>query len=427
MSQPIRWDTIMSRSNGESVAGINSAANLLNNGFNQFQGVLKQSEDIQRSNHQNQKGLNTAAFQDAVAKYRSPEELKAAMDNGALDQLRSSLGPNIDANAIRGVADQRMASLMSQKTQEIAFNHVMTDERVAPLLDRFKLAALKGDRAGAEAAEMEYTKLGGRNIAGLAAFSDARQNELTERGQKAGKYDMDIKQGESTITHQRAMEADARARTGIANQELGLNRERVGFEAENMGYAREARLSKAVADNLERMGKFATNSAGSEVGQAKIKEEIDRIKDPDVQTNARRVAQRMSKEKDATVGSVIAALTTVDKRDWFANGDMVYSNSNVVDDAVEVGKNFLKSSAATAYQRRQETGYAAAQKDYETSAARLEAVRKRLDERAGGASGNNSSSSVKDPKVGDRTVSNGFPFVFTADGWTPAHLANKKR
>lgn len=259
MGEPIRWDTIMSRPHSESTAGIGSAAQLINNGIGQLQGTLKSAEDVHQSNFDNHTKLNTAAFQDAVAKYRSPEELKSAMDSGgALDQLRASLGPNINHDAIRGAADARMMGLMQQKQQEIQFNHAMADERVAPLVDKFKSLELAGKHEEAAALEGEYAKLGGRDLAGLAAYRDNRAWTINERGMALNKSNIEDKLANSTINHQRAIESNSAAQTVIQGRQVDnqekLTRFQIDTGTEDRTLAKAAGMAAALKNSLREGG-----------------------------------------------------------------------------------------------------------------------------------------------------------------------------
>ncbi len=238
MAGPIRWDTIMSRPDNSSVQGINSAAQLITGGLAQLTAAGKTFEDTDNANFANHKKLNTGAFQDALMQYQDPEDLKKAMaPDGALAQLRASLGPNIDNDAIRGAAEQRVTGLMDQKVKSIAFDHTMKDERVAPLLDRFKQAIMSGKPDVAAALEGEYAQMGGRDLAGLSAFRDQRQAQITERGLAMQKGEDDHLRSQSDIQHSRAMESLQASANAVAARNAETQAQSVAQQGKSIDFA----------------------------------------------------------------------------------------------------------------------------------------------------------------------------------------------
>jgi hypothetical protein len=190
MAQPIRWDNINGAGLSEASRPLESAQRSFLGAFNTLGDTFAQREAIDNANVANTKVNNTNAFLDAIGKYRSPEELRAAQAaGGALDQLRSQFGTQIDANAVRGAADARVAALQGQAQQEIAYNHMMTDERVAPILDQYKAALIAGDSQKAAALDAQYQQLGGRDLATLKAAADNRSQELVQRGRQSITFD----------------------------------------------------------------------------------------------------------------------------------------------------------------------------------------------------------------------------------------------
>jgi len=190
MAQPIRWDNINGAGLSEASRPLESAQRSFLGAFNTLGDTFAQREAIDTANVANERVNNTNAFLDAISKYRSPEELRAAQAaGGALDQLRSQFGTRIDANAVRGAADARVAALQGQAQQEIAYNHMMTDERVAPILDQYKAALLAGDSQKAAALDAQYQQLGGRDLATLKAAADNRAQELVQRGRQSITFD----------------------------------------------------------------------------------------------------------------------------------------------------------------------------------------------------------------------------------------------
>lgn len=194
MGQPIRWDNVGGANLSEASRPLESAQRSFLGAFDTVGNALQQRQQIDTANVQNNKVNNTNAFLDAVSKYQTPEDLHAAQaQGGALDQLRQGFGTQVDATAIRGAADARVVALQQQAQAEQAYKHMMTDERVAPLADKFKQAALTGDKAGMDAAQNEYSKLGGRDLAGLVSYADQRNQQVVQRGRDTTTFDNTVR------------------------------------------------------------------------------------------------------------------------------------------------------------------------------------------------------------------------------------------
>lgn len=221
MAQPIRWDNVNGAGLSEAGRPLEAAQRSFLGAFDTVGNVLQQRQQLEDQNWQNTRTNNTNAFLDAVAKYRSPEELRAAQaQGGALDQLRSGFGNQVDANAIRGAADAQVAKLQQQAQQEVAYNHMMTDERVAPLADKFKQASLNGDKVGMAAAQAEYEKLGGRDLAGLVSYADTRQQQMVQRGRDTQTFDNQLRA--ATDLHNTSVKSLAVADANIAQSNASV-------------------------------------------------------------------------------------------------------------------------------------------------------------------------------------------------------------
>lgn len=236
MATPIRWDTVRGPSLAEAAAPLQQAQRSILSGFGDLGNVLAQREAMDQANYQNTRINNTNAFLDAVAKYRTPEELKAAQDSGALDALRASFNGQVDAGAIRGAADARTAALQQQAQNRIAYEHMQTDERVAPLLDQFKRATLAGDSVAAAAAQRQYEQLGGRDLAGLASYADQRGQQMVERGRATTNFD-----NQQTLFKDNLLTSSAQ-RQHLANQDAAALL-RAQLDKEQMAFTREDRAA----------------------------------------------------------------------------------------------------------------------------------------------------------------------------------------
>ncbi len=190
---PIRWDNVNGASLSEASRPLESAQRSFLGAFDTIGNTLQQRQTIEDSNWQNAKSNNTNSFLDAISKYRSPEALKAAQDSGELDQLRAGFGNQIDQTAARNAAEQRMATLQQDAKTALEYNHMATDERTAPVLDRYRQAVLANDKAAADAAQQDYIKLGGRDIAGTVSYADKRAQELVGRGRDTTTFENQVR------------------------------------------------------------------------------------------------------------------------------------------------------------------------------------------------------------------------------------------
>ena len=383
MATPIRWDTINRRPSGEAGQALNSAAALMNSAFGQAQEGLRQHDTIDAANWQVTKQNNTNEVMKSLLNYGDAASYEAARKDGTINKMISQFGAQADQQALLKAADERMGVLQQRDQQSLLYNHAMTDERVAPLMNKFKAATLKGGPEGqleAAAAIAEYEKLGGRDLPGLISFADTRGRQLIERDHADKDFTLGQDKGRQEIAKSKADIGYQQGMLGVAQTNAQTNREQLGVQREQMRYTQEDRLVNQLGQAIDRMGKSANLSPGSPEGQAKINDYIDKIKDPDIQSNARKAAAQMSGVKDMTVAGVLAGLTGVDKRDWFVGGDhpILSSNGNNIEEAVKRGTKFINSPDALNYQKRQEVGYGTAVKQYQDIDQRLNELRQQL-------------------------------------------------
>jgi hypothetical protein len=239
---PIRWDNINGANLSEASRPLESAQRSFLGAFDTLGASLKDRQAIDDANWQNTKNNNTTAYLDQVAQFRTPEALRAAQESGQLDQLRQSFGSQVDANAIRGAADARTVALQQQAKAGAEYEHMIKDERTAPVLDRFKLAVTNGDKAAADAAQAEYIQLGGRDIAGTAAFADQRAQQVTQRGRDTTSFDNQVRQ--SMDTHNTAVK-------GLAVSDANIAQSRAAIAASAAGARASDANVRAIDFNIE--------------------------------------------------------------------------------------------------------------------------------------------------------------------------------
>ena len=123
---------------------ITGAQQSIDSGFNKFNELIKQRESLDTSNLEKMKQNNTQAFLDQLTQYRTPEELQAAQQSGALDQLRQQYGAMVDQAAIRGAEDARYGALQQRALTGIDYTNKTLAERYRPQTE----AAMAGAALG---------------------------------------------------------------------------------------------------------------------------------------------------------------------------------------------------------------------------------------------------------------------------------------
>jgi len=279
MPSPIRWDNVNGPALSEASRPLELARQTFSDAFGQLGGVLKEREALEASNWQNTKTNNTNSFLDAVARYRTPEELQAAQASGALDQLRAGYGNQIDATAARGAADQRLTQVMQQAKMNMEYQHMAADERTAPLADAFKAAALRGDTAAAQAAQAQYQQMGGRDLAGLVGFMDQRNQTVKERGRgdtrfewegvqekdRGRKLEADLRSTDADIIYKRASAASAAASAQASLQNAATNAKQASLQERMTDY--QIATGTQDRENAKLVGRAqATKNALKEAG-----------------------------------------------------------------------------------------------------------------------------------------------------------------
>lgn len=162
---PITWKNV-GGDTGHREAGwlTQGAADSMNQGINALRGILNEQRQTEQQNFQTTRKNNTAAYLDGLQQYGSVDELEAAQTSGALEALRSSLGPNIDRNVVRNAASERLNALRTQETQANEFEKDRLQRDVAPLVE-----SLRGEILGG-------------NANALDSVTEEQQSQLTSAG-----------------------------------------------------------------------------------------------------------------------------------------------------------------------------------------------------------------------------------------------------
>lgn len=131
MAKPITWRNvdIQAAPEAQYTRPMNTALLGINTGFDKFSDVFNQYENQQLSK-------NTNLFQNELAKYRTPEELQAARDSGAIDALAERFGMQMDQNIRRNGAQETIEKLRTGITSGNTFNDAQLERQIYTPLEK---------------------------------------------------------------------------------------------------------------------------------------------------------------------------------------------------------------------------------------------------------------------------------------------------
>lgn len=351
-NMPIRWDNINGGGLSEAARPLESSANLFANAFSSLQGALKERESIDQANWQNTKANNTTDFlNNLYGKYTDADSLNAAIKNGDIANQLKGYGYQIDANAVRGAADARMQALMQQATQKIAYDHAMTDEKVAPIVDQAHAAALRGDTTEFNRLAAQYTALNGRDLAGVLAYKDTRDRQIVERQHADRTSDdthnktlQDILASKADVTYKQGM-------LGVAQANSRTEAARVGIEQQRVNMEHVDRLQSRLSDAIKNGTVDPKATIGSPAGAAALAEATKGFKGDAEDVARRYVAQLLDKNPSITVAAALNGLASVREQRWYE------TRNGVASDAVDRAVASAGTPAALEYQKRAEAQY----------------------------------------------------------------------
>lgn len=447
MATPIRWDTIRGPSLAEASRPMDAASNSFNNAFAQLGQVLAQKESLDAANWQNQKANNTNSFLDAVARYRTPEALQAAQASGELDALRSRFGSQIDASAVRGAADTRMASLMDQTMRANTFTDAQRDRTEAPIMDQIGALTAAGKFNEANALLAQHNL---RKEAPLVQALTQAGRDRTVWGQHDASHALDQRMGTQKITnmadelrHAREMESQGRARIGLEGQRLAIDKENAKWQREDRTLARISTAAKvdkdarnaayeAVIKNSPLDQGTINTTAGKETLMKALKAtgaHQDQIEDflYNLNKNFSKGAVVGIDDKKNAVLSDIPVSVALDAFNG-ATGNpiegLVPGWSRRGDDAAAIIKDRMLKDISL---QRAIAAVEEAQSNRRNPNL-ISDFRQTITASGGGGARQTTAANPIQPKIGDVTVHNGNRFIFTAEeGWTPESMIPKKK
>lgn len=331
MAQPITWQNVNGPNLAEALRPLQAAQNSIGGAFTSLGDILKERTAIEAANAVQTNKNNVQSYLDEVARQgATPEQLQASIQSGQLEKLRASFGGGADFKAAtRGAAENLLADRYKQVQAATEFGNTMLNEKTAPIMDRFKQAAITGDEAGKEAARAAYTAAGGKHGVDLESFAQntARDNLTWDEKQKG--WVRDEKKFTADLTHMANQDKIAQgqlenARTQTSNQARQItaniaNQEKeLALRTEDLGFKREDRAEDRISKVSTALGALGSRSATSAEGTAAIFKGIaDNYKDAATQNNARLAAAEIIKaDPNATTAAVMAGVLSMGETSW---------------------------------------------------------------------------------------------------------------
>jgi hypothetical protein len=128
MADPITWKNVEQSPYGAYIAGglLKGAGDSFASGIDQLKGVYN---DYQKGRSQE----NTAAYEAELAKYTTPEALKAAQDSGVFARLGSEYGIQMDPNVLKNGVRNTQTNLVGDVTAAQGYADHLTQQKLDPL------------------------------------------------------------------------------------------------------------------------------------------------------------------------------------------------------------------------------------------------------------------------------------------------------
>ena len=342
---PITWRNVSGPSLADAARPLEVAQRTFTAGFNFLRDVLQQSEAINAANAVARTQNNTNSYLDQLYNLgQSPEQLQEAMKSGAVQKLRAGFGNEIDANRVRGAAENLLTQRYQQVSQANQYQDAERDRMEAPIMDQIASLTAQGKRAEA-AALLEQHNL--RKEAGLYAGLDARGQVEVEReratkefGWKGEEHTWKGKELEDRLATNAAQRAAAAAAREASNEARK-------FAREDRAQAREDRVIQVKSALRKELGDSYGAAIDSPTGLDKIQGALKNLPEG-ARPLAMEALREYQKTKGATLGGAIATIMATEEPSWY------WPNGGIRKRAVDAGIAAGTSEAAIARQEQEE-------------------------------------------------------------------------
>ena len=150
MSAPITWQNIQGANLAAAAVPLAYAGQTFDKAFDRLGGALTGYEQGQQKDLEFARLQQKNAFLNVLAQAKSPEELAALEQSGALQAAQAGMDPMALAS-VRGAAESRNAALMGLVKESNSFDDALQSRQLKQLGDQHKLLIQNSDIAGAEA------------------------------------------------------------------------------------------------------------------------------------------------------------------------------------------------------------------------------------------------------------------------------------
>lgn len=177
----ITWRNVDGPSLGEASPILRAAGESFNAGFNTLDKMLQQRNEVQAKNWEAGKQNNTQAYLDAVAAAKTPAELAALEQSGALTQMAEGFGGQVDKNAIRGALATQLNTLRQAEMTTNKYNDDVLARQEEPIQQELRGYIATGNR---EAFNKRIAEVNIRNEDQLITAANAADQAKLEQTTK---------------------------------------------------------------------------------------------------------------------------------------------------------------------------------------------------------------------------------------------------
>jgi hypothetical protein len=220
MARPITWQNVNGPSLAEASAPMLAAQRSFDNAFGRIREDLDRRQMTEDKNWDVTKDNNTQAFMAELTKYKTPEELQAAQQSGALDEMRTRFGAQVDQKALNTATDLRPTLLQERTMRSDQYDATQQTKQFKPVMDAMQLAINQGDTDTFNRLLAENPTNPG-NAAAQKAMNDFARSKVVAKQQ-----DDTFASGQIDATNRQALAPGA-----LAAQDLARRAGEVGIRA----------------------------------------------------------------------------------------------------------------------------------------------------------------------------------------------------
>lgn len=299
MAGPITWQNVNGPSIAEASRPLEAASRSFNSGFDVLQNVVKERQALDAANVGVRRENNTQQYLDRLSQMgRDPAALREAIASGAIDQMRSGYGPNIDAARVRGAAESLLDARYKQQAAADAFDVQTKLTAQKPIEDDIINTAYR---------DLPLAKKLLQENAGLYRAGELSK-ALSEIERGNTKFSWEAEDQRMQKEMQAASIANMAAQRGL--QSRGLDIQERNFKLSQSDYydRLEDKKEEKLGNLRKELGSLAGRQANSAEGTKAVFDALKDIKDEDARNVATRYAQEVIKMPGMTTGAAIAAL-----------------------------------------------------------------------------------------------------------------------